>query len=102
MPEPRSAVRARLTRGYDQIIAIETPEQVVFSYTIAGIGSRAAAAIVDHTFIASAILSLLLLYAFALAPILGAPAGMASLFARHSGAWALAVISILQFVIQWG
>jgi uncharacterized membrane protein SpoIIM required for sporulation/uncharacterized RDD family membrane protein YckC len=101
-PGVQSASQTRLTRGYDQVIAIETPEQVVFSYTVAGIGSRAAAALIDHTFIATAILSLLLVYAFFLAPMLGAPAGMASLFARHSAAWALAVILLLQFVIQWG
>lgn len=97
-----SATDTRITRGYDQVIAIETPEQVVFSYTVAGIGSRAAAALIDHTFITAAILSLFLIYSFLLAPVLGAPAGVASLFARHSGAWALAVILLLQFIIQWG
>jgi uncharacterized membrane protein SpoIIM required for sporulation/uncharacterized RDD family membrane protein YckC len=32
----------------EQFVDVETPEQVVFSYTIAGVGSRAAAALVDY------------------------------------------------------
>ena len=34
-------------KGLDQQVAVETPEQVLISYTIAGIGSRSAAALLD-------------------------------------------------------
>ena len=35
----------------EQRVEIETPEQVAFSYTIAGVGSRAAAALIDYAII---------------------------------------------------
>ncbi|HET7456799.1 MAG TPA: stage II sporulation protein M [Gemmatimonadaceae bacterium] len=45
----------------EQQVDVETPEQVVFSYTIAGIGSRAAAALIDLLICIGAMLLLLLL-----------------------------------------
>ena len=41
------ATATRLTGSLDQVIEIETPEQVTVTVTIAGIGSRAAAAAID-------------------------------------------------------
>jgi uncharacterized membrane protein SpoIIM required for sporulation/uncharacterized RDD family membrane protein YckC len=96
----RSASYTQVTRGYDQVVDVETPEQVVFSYTVAGIGSRAAAALTDHALIAGSILLFGLIYVFVLAPVLGT--GGASALAQQTGAWLLAVLLLLQFVVQWG
>ena len=93
---PLSATQTRLTRGYDQVVEIETPEQVSFSYTIAGIGSRAAAAIIDHAVIVGALLALVLFAAL----LLGGVPGTA--LARRSGGWAVALLVLVQFVVQWG
>ena len=35
------------TRSLEQVVDVETPEQVVLTFTVAGIGSRAAAALAD-------------------------------------------------------
>nr|MBA3560473.1 hypothetical protein [Gemmatimonadaceae bacterium] len=42
------ATTTRVLGSFEQVVDIETPEQVVFSYTVAGIGSRAAAAVIDY------------------------------------------------------
>ena len=34
--------------GLDVYVDVETPEQIAFSYTVAGVGSRAAAALIDY------------------------------------------------------
>ena len=48
----------------EQRVEIETPEQVVFGYTVAGIGSRAAAALLDHLLLALITLILWVSFAF--------------------------------------
>lgn len=96
-----STTRTGVTRGLDQVVAIETPEQVVFSYTVAGIGSRAAAALIDHAIIIASIIGLFSLYQFVIVPALGNTSD-ASILARHTGAWVLAALLLVQFVAQWG
>ena len=70
---------------------IETPEQVVFSYTIAGIGSRAAAAAIDFAIVATAI------FGIWLAAILATPVGDLA-----SSEWGLAVAILATFLLNWG
>ncbi len=36
------------SRGFEQTVQVETPEHVVLSYSVAGVGSRAAAALIDY------------------------------------------------------
>lgn len=79
------------TASLEQQIEIETPEQVAFSYTIAGIGSRAAAALLDY--------AICLILFFVLLIILAIPARQ---IGDASGAWILAVFVLLQFVVLWG
>jgi len=43
-----TATSTRTARSLEQLVDVETPEQVVLSYTIAGVGSRAAAALIDY------------------------------------------------------
>ena len=73
----------------DQQIEVETPEQVLLSYTIAGIGSRSAAAILDT----------LLWLALILLVLLGDRAFTGHLTGGSS--WAVAVLSLIAFVIFW-
>ena len=80
----------RLTGALDQVIEIETPEQVSVTVTIAGIGSRAAAAVID-----AALIGLLILAAWLL---LMAP-GIRFL---GEGSWVLAIGLIATFAIVWG
>jgi uncharacterized membrane protein SpoIIM required for sporulation/uncharacterized RDD family membrane protein YckC len=77
------------TNTLEQFVDVETPEQVVFSYTIAGIGSRAAAALIDYAI------------CFGLAIALGFAALS---FARRTASvpWMVAVLVIGLFGIFWG
>lgn len=82
----------------DQHVEIETPEQVAFSYTIAGIGSRAAAVLIDYLIMTVALIALGMLLPMLARAILG----NSSPFARMSGAWAAALLLLVAFVVQWG
>ena len=91
---------ARSVAPLEQRVEIETPEHVAFSYTVAGIGSRAAAAIVDLLIIGLLILGLWLaiFYIFATLVSGGAGKGMEAAF----GAWTLALVYFATFLISWG
>ncbi len=78
-----------------QTVDVETPELVVLSYTIAGIGSRASAAMLDYLIcIVSFILLLVGVQQFASLKFLG-------LNRDSSAAWAIAVIGFFQFAVLW-
>ncbi len=94
------ATQTRVTRGLDQVVDVETPEQVVFTYTVAGIGSRAAAALVDYGVIIGVSLLLVAVYLFLLPSYLHV--SNASMLIRRAGGWAAAVLLLLLFVEQWG
>ena len=86
----RDATATRLTGTLDQVIEIETPEQVTVTVTVAGIGSRAAAAIID------ALIILLMVFAGWLL-VIAPGAGLLG-----EGAWVLAIGLILTFALFWG
>jgi len=77
-----------------QTVDVETPELVVVTYTIAGVGSRVAAALIDYTICLLAYFAVLL--------------GSTSLGARsilggaRGAAWGAAVLYLLLFAILWG
>ncbi len=79
-----------------QTVDIETPELVTFSYTIAGVGSRVAAALIDYLLCLVLFIALLVGLAF-----LGANR-LVSLGGTSSEAWALAIVVLGQFFILWG
>jgi uncharacterized membrane protein SpoIIM required for sporulation/uncharacterized RDD family membrane protein YckC len=90
-PEARQPIRS-----FDQMVEVETPEQVAFSYSVAGVGTRAAAALLDY------LICLVpgTLLAFAVTPLLrvdreGQPQS-------EVGTWIYAVIVLAQFVMLWG
>ena len=80
----------------DQYVDVETPEQIVFSYTVAGVGSRAAAAIVDFLISVGLFFALVLLLS-GVASVLGTK----SIF-DESARWLIAVLVIGQFLILFG
>src|SRR5947209_20497913 len=94
---PQTAERERGASSLAQTIDVETPELVVFSYTIAGVGSRALAAIVDS----------LIVIAMIIAISIGLTA--ASVAGRTSGAsapgvfdaWASAIFIFAVFCVLW-
>jgi uncharacterized membrane protein SpoIIM required for sporulation/uncharacterized RDD family membrane protein YckC len=95
-----SRPRGASTTALEQRVEIETPEHVAFSYTIAGIGSRAAAAIVDQL-----IIWLLMLAMFTLMVIIyGAVAGggMMDSLERAFGSWVMAAMYLGGFALSWG
>ena len=80
-----------------QTVDIETPELVTFSYTIAGVGSRVAAAVIDY------LLCLLLFIALIVGlAVIGASRLGSRVAGTSSDVWALAIIVLGQFFILWG
>ena len=92
---PAAASRLPLPpSSLEQQVDVETPEQVVFSYTIAGIGSRAAAALLDFAICVGAMIVLVLLVTFArrafgVGPTVGAQ-------------YLVAILVFAQFGLLWG
>src|SRR6266542_2353351 len=76
-------------RSLDDTVDIETPELTVITYTIAGVGSRVKAAIID-----SAVIFGLLLVIVIIAAMVG--------FDFSFGGWAFAALVLAQFMIIWG
>lgn len=86
MAPPRTEAQDRFVRQ----LAVETPEHVLLEFELAGVGSRAAAAIFD-----TLVIALLLLAVLAVAAITGALAG-------GVGGWLGAVLLLAGFAIAWG
>jgi uncharacterized RDD family membrane protein YckC len=88
-------------RDYTDQLNIETPEQVELEFSIAGLGSRFVAVLLDMIFIAAfylvALLALVLVFSGAAA--LGGRAGGE----LDTGAkWVLAIFIFLNFLLLWG
>jgi uncharacterized membrane protein SpoIIM required for sporulation/uncharacterized RDD family membrane protein YckC len=80
----------------DQTLDVETPELVVVSYTIAGLGSRMFAALVDYAVCLGGLLALVITF------LLVAPRSFLGVGGAASGAWAVAIVYIAQFAFVWG
>ena len=81
-------------RAYEHTVDVETPELVLISYSIAGVGSRVLAALTDLA-ICFATLMVVLIAVAVLDPS-DAPTG------GLSASWAMAFLILVQFVILWG
>lgn len=79
---------------FEQTVDVETPELVLVSYSIAGVGSRVLAALTDLG-IVGAVLTVLVIAFVALVP-------RGSLGSASSVGWAAAVLILAQFVVFWG
>jgi len=85
-----------------QTVDIETPELVVVSYAVAGMGSRLLAALID---LGIAIVTLIVVILATLALDGRSSSEIAKEVANKpsvSTAWAAAIVTIMQFVILWG
>jgi uncharacterized membrane protein SpoIIM required for sporulation/uncharacterized RDD family membrane protein YckC len=82
----------------EQQVEIETPEQVLFSYTVAGVGSRAAAAVLDYLLMALVLFAVVVLWIWLMSLIFvkGDPTGKAA------GSWAVALLILFMFALQSG
>lgn len=77
----------------DEMLNIDTPENVAFGYTVAGIGSRFLAALVDTTIIVLLQVIVLFLTAFAL--------NRAELMDTLAS-WTAAIFGLIAFLLFWG
>src|SRR5258706_4883149 len=77
----------------DDMLSIDTPENVVFGYSVAGIGSRFLAALVDTTVIVLLQLIVIGTSAFAL--------NVANL-TDSLGGWFSAIFGLVAFLLFWG
>ena len=85
---------ATTTRSLEQTVDVETPELVLLSYSIAGVGSRVLAGLTD--LVISLIAMLVLVVAMVMLEARGAgPVGA-------SASWAAAVLILAQFALLWG
>ena len=94
--EARRRPRTGESSTLAQTVDIETPELVTFSYTIAGIGSRVAAALIDYF-----LCLLILILMFVGIGALGV-GRLVSVGGTASEAWALAMMVLVQFFVLWG
>jgi uncharacterized membrane protein SpoIIM required for sporulation/uncharacterized RDD family membrane protein YckC len=81
--------------AYEQTVDVETPELVVLTYSIAGIGSRALAAILDLLVVVLAFI-VVMLAVFAI----GLARGIAGMGVSES--WGIALVILAQFTLLWG
>lgn len=81
-------------RALEQTVDVETPELVLLSYSVAGVGSRVLAALTDYAICAVALVALLVALV-ALEPGLpsATPGGVS---------WAAALLILAQFAVLWG
>jgi uncharacterized membrane protein SpoIIM required for sporulation/uncharacterized RDD family membrane protein YckC len=87
------------TSTLDISVDVETPEQIALSYSVAGIGSRGAAALLD-ALICFGVLALFFIVVLLAANYSGVKAMRKG--RPDSGTWLLVVYTIIQFIITWG
>ena len=97
-PAPLTApTRPRNDASLSQTIDVETPELVVLSYTIAGVGSRALAALIDSLLCIATIIGIVVAVG-ELTPASTSGQSKPSFF----DAWATAIITLAVFCVLWG
>src|SRR6185312_8820006 len=89
---------ARSVASLDQQVDVETPEQVVLSYTLAGVGARAAAAIID--FVAISFIIIAFVISVSLLAKLGQSGPKPT--PEESSTWAVAIFILVIFALEWG
>lgn len=85
---------ATAARPLEQTVDVETPELVLLTYSVAGVGSRVLAALTDYAICFAALLALVVAVV-ALEPRL--PSASPS-----SVSWAAAILILAQFAVLWG
>ncbi len=93
-PRRAASDMAIATRPFEQTVDVETPELVLLSYSIAGVGSRVLAALTDLAVCLAAVFALVLAVVV-LEPRLPSAS-------RVSASWAAAVLILAQLAVLWG
>lgn len=83
-----------------QLVDVETPEQVVFSYTIAGVGSRAAAAVIDYAICIALVAGVVIV--MLLATNVTTQGRALDGAERAAAPWVMASLVVAQFAVLWG
>jgi uncharacterized membrane protein SpoIIM required for sporulation/uncharacterized RDD family membrane protein YckC len=86
------------TVSLERRVEIETPEQTVLSYTLAGVGSRASAALLDLIVLVILELTIAVLLSETASVFFGRSSGAQ----RMSSAWVIAVVGLIAFALMWG
>ena len=92
----RSQAPFAMTSTLDISVEVETPEQIALLYSVAGIGSRGAAAALDALICTGTLVILTLILIFAVAGV------KPTKTAPPSVAWVMAAYGIAEFVLTWG
>lgn len=87
---------ATTAHSFEQTVDVETPELVVVSYSIGGIGSRVLAALTDLA------ICLAVLFLLFVATAVLAPRGLSPLVGSASASWGMALLILAQFAVLWG
>ena len=82
-------------RPFEQTVDVETPELVMLTYSLAGVGSRVLAALTDLSICVGGFIALIIVLVMIGR---GAPTSRSDM----SSSWAFAFLGIVQFVIIWG
>ncbi|MEO8335617.1 MAG: stage II sporulation protein M [bacterium] len=82
-------------RPFEQTVDVETPELVVLTYSVAGVGSRVLAGLTDLAICVGAFIVLII----AIASI---SAGSFALSFDAGASWGIAIIVLAQFTLLWG
>ncbi|HEY2025548.1 MAG TPA: stage II sporulation protein M [Gemmatimonadaceae bacterium] len=97
MTSPSRARTTRsLSRPYEQTVDVETPELVVLTYSIAGVGSRVLAAFTDL------VICTIVLFALFIAVAVLAVSGRLGARGDVVQSWGTAVLILAQFAVLWG
>src|SRR5689334_9043051 len=94
MTSPSNALKA--PSSFEDVVAVETPEMTLVSYTIAGVGSRIGAGLIDL------LICILLLIAVGVLATLFGDSAPHSKRSSPSTMWVLAVLMLFQFALIWG
>ncbi|MEP6992412.1 MAG: stage II sporulation protein M [bacterium] len=81
-------------RPFEQTVDVETPELVVLTYSLAGVGSRVLAGLTDLVICVAAL--------FAVAAVILMLGPSLSFSSDTSGSWGFALLILAQFVVLWG
>ncbi len=96
-PSSSSSPALRASRSYEQTVDVETPELVVITYSIAGVGSRVLAGLTDLLISAALMLALTI----AMGALVSTNPALTA-FGSSAGNWGLAILVLAQFTILWG
>jgi uncharacterized membrane protein SpoIIM required for sporulation/uncharacterized RDD family membrane protein YckC len=82
-------------RPFEQTVDVETPELVVLTYSLAGVGSRVLAGLTDLAICVGAFVVLII-------AVVSLSAGGIAISFDSSASWAIALLVLAQFTLLWG